>query len=766
MSADSYKIPAQRQAVDVSGNNAPNHNYRKFDIMKQLLNLKACIFFFAILSIQIFTLNAQISKGYLKNHSLVNATISSNERHLYKIKMEKEEFVSFRLMQQGVDVMITTYDLNGKKIADFDSPNGRFGPEFFTLTSGKPGEYAIEVKPLEENVMLGHYQLTVERMKPKAIKAAAKVDELLAKYNNSDAPGIAVAVVKDGSVVYKKGYGIANLEYRIPITPASVFQIASVSKQFTVFSILLLEKEGKLSLDDDIRKYIPELPDYGYKITLRNLANHTSGIREIYDLCSLIGVNDNDLITNSQAFKLLINQRSLNFIPGTEYEYCNSGPILLAKIVERVSGKSFAEFTSERIFKPLKMNNSFFLDDPEKIIKNKVYSYYESGSSFKKSLLNCSIVGSTGLNTTVEDLSLWTMNFESPIIGDSSIFNKMKEKSKLNNGEIISYALGQEVKEYKGLDVIFHGGGDAGYRSYLLRIPKYKFSVIILGNGQSFNPLDVAYHIVDYYLDDKEDKHEIMETNKPEPEINKETLQTFTGDYETMRGLIFTITTKENNLYLQINGDSEKILLPLIAANEFLFPSFPHSKISFIRANNGQEINQLKWQLSDFVFPGKKIILKPFDKSQINLAGFAGKYYSSELQTEYNFLVKDSNLVATHYRNDDIKMHQLQPDIFISNQGYFRKVEFIRNEQSQITGCKISAIGIKEMKFEKNKCHQQPGDGMPSSAIRQASVVSSNTNQYENILQKNYNSSFPDFFTAIKSRRTGTKLPAMTQGYK
>jgi CubicO group peptidase (beta-lactamase class C family) len=468
-----------------------------------------------------------------------------------------------------------------------------------------------------------------------------------------------------------------------------------------VFSILLLEKDGKLSLDDDIRKYIPELPDYGYKITLRNLANHTSGIREIYDLCNLIGAKDNDMITTSQAFKLLINQRSLNFTPGTEYEYCNSGYILLAKIVERVSGKSFAEFTTERIFKPLKMNNSFFLDDPEKIIKNKVYSYYEAGSSFKKSLLNFSIVGSTGLNTTVEDLSLWAMNFESPVIGDSSIFNKMKEKSKLNNSEIISYALGQEVKEYKGLNVIFHGGGDAGYRSYLLRIPKYKFSVIILANSQSFNPLDVAYHIVDYYLDDKEDKEGIKETNKPEPVINEETLHTFTGDYETMRGLIFTFTTKGNNLYLQITGDSEKIALPSISANEFLFPNFPHSKISFIRANNGQEINQLKWHLSDFVFPGKRIILKPFDKSQINLSEFAGKYYSSELGTEYTFLVKDKNLVATHNRNEDIKMQELQPDVFISNQVYFRKVEFMRNEQSQITGCKISATGV-------NSCHVDP----------------------------------------------------------
>ncbi|HOD10164.1 MAG TPA: serine hydrolase domain-containing protein, partial [Flavobacterium sp.] len=292
-------------------------------------------------------------------------------------------------------------------------------------------------------------------------KTSDAVDQLIAKYAKPNEPGIAVSVIKDGAIVYKKGVGIANLEYGIPITTSTVFHVASVSKQFTVFSILLLEQDGKLSLDDDIRKYLPEMPNYGNPITLRNLANHTSGIRDNTDLAYLIGTTENDLFSNEQAVKLITSQKGLNFIPGEEFEYCNSGYILLAEIVKRVSGQSFSEFTETRIFKPLKMKNSVFLDNPEMIVKNKAYSYFKQ-DTYYKSLLNFSFVGSTGLNTTVEDLSLWALNFENKTIGNNIIFDKMNKKSQLNSGEIINYALGQETKNYKGLNVLFHGGGDAG----------------------------------------------------------------------------------------------------------------------------------------------------------------------------------------------------------------------------------------------------------------------------------------------------------------
>lgn len=519
-----------------------------------------------------------------------------------------------------------------------------------------------------------------------------KTDELISKYNKPNSPGLALSIFKNESIIYKSAMGIANLEYNIPITTATPFHVGSISKQFTLFSILLLEQEGKLSIDDNIRKYIPELNDFGYKITLKNLANHTSGFRDISDLTNLSGISDNDTFTNEQAVKLLTNQKNINFIPGEKFEYCNSGYILLAEIVKRVSGKSLAEFATERIFKPLKMNNSFFLDRSDKIIKNLAYSYYNENSTYHKNILNSTYVGSTGLITTVEDLSLWAQNFNTKTIGNDTIFNKMGEKSKLNNGEILSYALGQEVKNYKGFNVIFHGGGIASYRAYLLRIPEKNFSVSITSNDNDFNPLDIAYQLIDYYLLNTEREVTHIKIKK----INKTILNTFIGDYEVFPGLIITICRENETIYLQIKGDSEKTKLKLVNNYEFIYPNTPHSKIVFNKTNTS-----LKWYFSDFVYNGEKVQLKEFDKSKINLDEFVGEYYNAEVNTKYNFIIKNTTLVATHNKNQDINLILLQPDQLISNQGFFGKIEIIRDEQNRVSGCYISGQRSKRILFEK-----------------------------------------------------------------
>ena len=533
------------------------------------------------------------------------------------------------------------------------------------------------------------------KTKSRTLKPSEQVDQLIAKYNIKNGPGLSVAVIKDGAVVYKKGFGIANLEYGIPITPSTVFQVASVSKQFTVFSILLLEQDGKLSIDDDIRKYLPEMPDYGHKITLRNLANHTSGIRDNTDLANLLGISEADLFSNEQAVKIITSQKGLNFIPGDEFEYCNSGFILLAEIVKRVSGKSFAEFTKERIFEPLKMKNSQFIDDPEIIVKNRADSYYKPDTIYYKSILNHSFVGSTGLNTTAEDLSLWAVNFEKKTIGNGAIFNKMKEKSRLNNGEFIPYALGQENKIYKGLNVIFHGGGIAGYGSYVLRIPEENLAVVYLCNSQIFHPIDIAYKIVDYYLAEKENHTEIK------PVFNPTLLQGFVGDYEPFPGLIVSISKENDTLILQSKGDTSKVKLVQSADNEFIYTNRPHSKIVF-DTTNGPIANFLNWHFSDFSYKGQRIDLQPFDETKINLKEIVGNYYNSEVNTTYSLVIKENKLVATHNINSAIILTPLQPEVFVSSYiGFFGKIEMIRNSQNIITGFYLSGQKIRRIKFEK-----------------------------------------------------------------
>ncbi len=523
-------------------------------------------------------------------------------------------------------------------------------------------------------------------------KASDKISQLLSNYDFKNGPGLSLAVIKDGAIVYKKGFGIANLEYGIPITTSTVFQVASVSKQFTVFSILLLEQEGKLSIDDDVRKYLPEMPDYGYKITLRNLANHTSGIRDNTDLANLIGTSESDLFSNEEVVKLITSQKGLNFIPGDEFQYCNSGYILLAEIVKRVSGHSFAEFTQSRIFKPLKMKNSQFIDTPETIVKNRAYSYDKYENVYNKSILNHSFVGSTGLNSTIDDLSLWAMNFQWKTIGSDAIFDKMKEKSKLNNGEFIPYGLGLENQVYNGLDVIFHGGGIGRYGSRILIIPEHNFAIVYLCNSQDFHPFDIVYNIVDYYLADKE-------SIPSKPTINKALLQNFVGDYEIFpkTGYIFTFSKDNDTLFQQVKGDDNKVGLLQISDNEFTYPNIPHSKFVFEKLS-GQSSNFVKWHIADFSYKGQKIELKEFDKEKINKNELVGMYYNAELNTNYNFIIKENNLFATHSRNGETSLTPYQPEIFISNIG---AIEIIRNDQNKVIGFILSRQGIKSIKFEK-----------------------------------------------------------------
>src|SRR6185436_1924774 len=234
----------------------------------------------------------------------------------------------------------------------------------------------------------------------------SKVDKLFANWDKPDSPGAALIVVKDGAVVYKRGYGSANLEYNIPITPATVFHVASVSKQFTAFAITMLAKAGKLSLDDDIHKYLTELPDFGQKITIRHLLHHTSGLRDQWELLAMAGWRLDDVITKEHILKMVRHQKELNFSPGQEYLYCNTGYTLLAVIVERITGQSFREYMQETIFKPLNMTGTHFHDDHEMIVKNRAYSYRPYGpQDFKLSALNYANVGATSLFTTVEDMA-------------------------------------------------------------------------------------------------------------------------------------------------------------------------------------------------------------------------------------------------------------------------------------------------------------------------------------------------------------------------
>lgn len=341
--------------------------------------------------------------------------------------------------------------------------------------------------------------------------AAKQIDELFSAYN-STTPGVAVAVVKDGKIVFKKGYGTANLEYGLPITPRTVFQIASVSKQFTAFSIYLLEKQGKISIDDDVRKHISEMPDFGKTVRIKHLLSHTSGIKDQAALMTLAGWRSGDVATTQNVLRFLSRQKELNFEPGSQYLYSNSGYTLLAEIVKRVSGRSFAEFTKKNMFEPLGMTDTQFYDDYERMVKNRADSYELENGTYKKKPLTDSTAGAGNLYSTVEDLAKWVLNFEKPVVGDAELIKRFNEPSLLNNGERVVYGItestpiyhakGQNNWNYRGLRLMSHGGHAAAFRTFLGRFPDKRLAVVALSNDEHYQNFNTSIKIAEMYLKD------------------------------------------------------------------------------------------------------------------------------------------------------------------------------------------------------------------------------------------------------------------------
>ena len=455
-------------------------------------------------------------------------------------------------------------------------------------------------------------------------------------------------------------------------------------------------------MDDDIRKYIPEVADFGKTITLKHLATHTSGMRDQWNLLAMAGWRLDDVITKEHVLKLVSRQKELNFNPGDEYLYCNTGFTLLAEVVARVSKQSFAEFTKARIFDPLQMNSTLFYDDHEKIVKNRAYSYYDGQDGFKKSVLSYANVGATSLFTTVEDLSLWSLNFAKPKVGDQAIIEKLNTLAVLNNGKTFGGALGQFVGKYKGLNEIQHGGADAGYRTYLTRFPDENFAVVVFSNSAQFNSGSMAHKVVDIYLKDKlkkrPKKKEEPKEEKPteKVEIAPETLATYVGKYELQPGFVIAIQERDGVLEAQPTGQP-KVKLEPTSLTRFQVVGGP-AELEFV-PNDGKQVQVVNRLQGGQSMAAKR--MKDFDEKAVELSEFVGKFYSEELATTYHFKVEGDKLIAKHSRLSDITFNPSKKDEFSGSTWYFGQVVFVRDDKGVISGCKVSNGRVRSLHFEK-----------------------------------------------------------------
>ncbi len=319
---------------------------------------------------------------------------------------------------------------------------------------------------------------------PTAENKSDRVDRLFAEWNRPDSPGCALGIIDEGKWLYRHGYGMANLEHDVPLTSTTVFRIGSTSKQFSAMAILLLEQEGRLSLDDDIRKYLPEFPDYGEPIRISDLMYHTSGLRHYYALLEMQGLRPRDGATTAEALALLARQKALNFSPGERHQYSDSGYFLFSVIVERVTGKSLREYAQENIFRPLGMKDTRFHDNLNHITKNRAdgYAPLPDGNGYRLEMEHTlDMVGDGGILTTLEDLFLWDQNFyENRLEGGQELMDAFHRAGVTDSGEKLSHAAGVFVEPYRGLPSVHYSGGWVGFVSYMIRFPTERFSVISL----------------------------------------------------------------------------------------------------------------------------------------------------------------------------------------------------------------------------------------------------------------------------------------------
>jgi CubicO group peptidase (beta-lactamase class C family) len=332
--------------------------------------------------------------------------------------------------------------------------------------------------------------------------AAAAIDTLFTRYAHSGSPGCAVGVYQNGAVAFARGYGFANLTHDVPITPETRFTVGSVSKQFTAASIALLVRAGKLSLDDDVRKYVPELRAYDTPVRIRHLVHHTSGMRDFWELAEIAGMRLDDGYTVNDMFAFAARQQRLNFTPGAEYRYSNTGYLALGVVVQRVTGQSLRRFADSAMFAPLGMRESLFLDDHNEIIGGRAMAYEPRGDGWRINVWNNDLVGQGGVVTTLSDLQRWDENFYSGAVGGQPFIDLLLSTEPFNNGSPNSYAFGNTVESYRGLRLVQHTGSTGGYRAALYRFPDQHTSFAMLCNASTVNTGAMALRMADVVLRD------------------------------------------------------------------------------------------------------------------------------------------------------------------------------------------------------------------------------------------------------------------------
>ncbi|WP_394830719.1 serine hydrolase [Pendulispora rubella] len=523
---------------------------------------------------------------------------------------------------------------------------------------------------------------------------AAKVDPVFARFTSAT-PGCAVGIYRAGQVVFSRGYGMADLERGVPIRPNTVFDIASVSKQFTATAIVLLVQEGKLSLDDSVRKFVPELPEYTAPITVRHLLQHTSGLRDYPDLLLLEGFDIQDVTTDYDALWAIIHQRALNFAPGSAWAYSNSGYFLASIIVKRVTGETLAAFSKRRIFGPLGMAHTHFHDDPAALVPNRALGYTPlEAEKYGVVWSGFSQTGDGAVMTTVEDLAKWDANFYEPKLGGPKWLEVLRTSGKLTNGRLTNYGMGLQFDSVRGIAHESHSGGWVGYKAHLERLPSERWSVAVLCNGDNLPASELAEGVF-AAIDPKFRSDGVEEAGASAP---PPPLEPFAGDYVDPVSLDARRFSVENGALVFRRGWSGGKAQPLVPLGPRMFRAKGGiARYEFVGDAQGKPSRVQRFVEGEEPTTYERTAAR-FTPNAKDLEGYAGRYASDEMRHDATIQIIDDNLYFGPWgRRPTIRLTAVRPDGFHAGAtGFF----FERDRAGKITGMRLWDERSRNIRFK------------------------------------------------------------------
>jgi CubicO group peptidase (beta-lactamase class C family) len=632
----------------------------------------------------------------------LSGSLAPGDTVVYNVTAGDDYLVRGAVDQLSVDVVVRILSPTGRVVSTIDGPAE--GPERFQFETDADGAWKIQVIPFEEGT--GEYSIALEMLEPVATDPEELADQLLSAYDREDSPGAVVSVFRDGRTLFSKAYGMANLSYGLPFEVDTRSNIGSTSKQFTAFAVMLLAEQGKLSLDDDVRDHIPELPDLGETVTIRHILSHRSGYREFLNLLLMEGrrLDHGDFIDRSEVIDIVQRQPALQNAPGSEFNYNNTAFALAAVIVERISGQDFHEFMEENVFAPLGMNRTMVRPSPEHIVEGKAEGYTPGpGGTYLEIGDLGGAVGAGGIYSTVGDLQKWIENYADPTVGSPEIVQEMMTRNLLTNGDTTGYGLGLFIDEHRGLRRVHHGGADVAHRSQLAYYPEINAGITTQSNHAAFDGsiafrLAEAFFAADMEPEEEEEPAAGGETFDPES-YDPEDFDELAGRYalEEAPAFIITFSREGDTLFTQATGQQRFEIVPTSDSTFTLLAV--EASVTFHRNEEGEVGSLTLHQNGEH--PATRLAgdVEAWEPGPEDLAAFTGRYFGEELETFYTVSLDEDHLVLKQRRREDADLTPGEEEDEFSGGGL--QVSFERDRNGQVIALYLANTRTRGVRFER-----------------------------------------------------------------